>query len=293
MHHDYHRPRSLTEALELARQTPAARFVAGGTDLLVALRKRRISPPPALISLRSIPELRGIEAGERLRIGAATPLTDIADHPRVREHFAALARAVEVIGSRQIRNAATLGGNLCNASPAADTAPALLVHDACVELASEGGTREVPLAAFLLGRGETALRAGEVLGAVLLEPVAAARSLFLRKGRTAMDLAIASVAVRWVLRDGRARSVRVAAGAVAPVALRLGPLEELLEGARLEEMCSGDLLERVRAAAREPIAPISDLRASAEYRSLLTGVLAARAVESLARGERATAGGAR
>ena len=289
MPHDYHRPRCLAEAFELARKTPSARFVAGGTDLLVALRKRRIPPPEALISLRSLPELSGIEAGDRLRIGAAVPLTDIGEHPAVNADFPALAAAIEVVGSRQIRNVATLGGNLCNASPAADTVPALLVHDARVELTSTGGGRVLPLEEFLRGPGETALEPGELLSAVTLEPAEGARSVFLRKGRTAMDLAIASVAVRWVFADDRPRGVRVAAGAVAPVALRLRSVEALLEGAELGGSGLESLLERVRREARRSIAPISDLRASAEYRGLLIGVLSARAVASLAAGEQGTA----
>ena len=133
--HLYHRPRSLTEAFEFAAGDDDARFIAGGTDLMVQMKKRRVVRPRTLISLRGVSELAPIEETETgLVIGAGATLSAILAHPVVVRDYPALARSIEVLGSRQIRNVATLGGNLCNASPAADTAPPLLVYETRVRV---------------------------------------------------------------------------------------------------------------------------------------------------------------
>jgi len=277
MGYDYHRPTSLEEALALASEIPGARFIAGGTDLLVQESNGRLAAP-ALISLRRLPELGGIDVSDRIRIGAAVPLADVVAHPEIVSTYPALAASIRVLGSAQIRNVATLGGNLCNASPAADTAPALLVYGATVEIRGLDTTRELPLEDFFVGPGETALRPGEVLTAVWLEPPPeGTRSVFLRKGRVTMDLAIVSVAASARRHGTSYTGVRLAAGAVAPTPVRLSRSEGVAEGT--------DLNPEVRAeaagTAREEISPISDLRSSASYRTHLTGVFVERALATL------------
>ena len=278
MGYEYHRPSTLDETFRLAAEIPEARFVAGGTDLFVQMRKGR-PEPPALISLRGLSELGGIEASARVRIGAGVPLSDVQVHPAVVEMFPALVASIATLGSRQIRNVATVGGNLCNASPAADTAPPLLVYGASVELRDVDGRREVPLEDFLLGPAQTALRAGEILTAILLAPsVGGTCSVFLRKGRVAMDLPIASVAALVVWDGATCIRVKLAAGAVAPVPLRLRRSESMVDGTNLDAEIRG----RARETAETEISPITDLRSTKDYRRHLTGVLVERALEHLA-----------
>lgn len=279
---DYHRPRSLAEAQALKQSLAGSRYVAGGTDVLVRI-KNRLEHPPALISLRGLEELRGIELrGSELRIGAATPVADIAAAPTLRTHYDVLAQAARRLGSPQIRTSATVGGNLCNASPCADTATPLLVLEAEAELAGPGGSRRVPLAKWFAGPGQTVLAEHEILTALWLPPQpAGARGLFLKKGRVRMDLALVNVAVQLALADGgRCEQVRMAAGAVGPVPLELDRASRMLAGGPLSaERCA----EAARLAAAE-VQPIDDLRASAVYRRQLVGVYVRRALEQLAEG---------
>ena len=278
MSYGYHRPSTLAEAFRLVAEIPDSRYVAGGTDLFVQLGNG-LPERPALISLRGLSELSDIDTSTRVRIGATVPLSDVQVHPVVAENFPALVESIAILGSRQIRNMATLGGNLCNASPAADTAPPLLVYGASVELADTGGSREVTLEDFLQGPGQTALRPGEILTAILLDPPGdGTRSVFLRKGRVAMDLAIASVATLMEWDGATCLRVRLAAGAVAPVPLRLKRSEAIVEGTNLD----AEIRARAREEARSEISPITDLRSTKGYRRHLTGVLVERALEHLA-----------
>ena len=278
MDFEYHQPSTMDEVFELLARLPEAKIVAGGTDLMVQMRRSR-RWPPALISLRRVRELAFIEDGPRLRIGATVPVREVATHPVVAAGFPALAESIRVFGSPQIRNVATLGGNLCNASPAADCAPPLLIYEAKVELGHSGGRRELPLESFVLGPGTTALRPGEVLTAIVLDPPSrGSRSTFLRKGRVHMDLAIASIAALVEIDGSTCVSARIAAGAVAPVPRRLARAEAVIGGS--------DVGAKARTLAgmeaRREVSPISDLRASKEYRRRLTGVFVERALAQLA-----------
>jgi len=275
----YHKPTTLAEALQLKRSVADARFVAGGTDLIVRM-KDNVERPAALISLRSVPELTGIDTNGVARIGATTLLHDLCEHAYIREHYPVIVQAVRVMGSVQIRNAATLGGNLCNASPAADTAPPLLILDARVRLQSEAGAREVALADFFTGPGKTCMRTDEILTDVLIEPAAVnTRAVFMRKDRVHVDLSIVSVAVRLDMRaDGRTcERARVAVGAAAPTPLRLPAVEALFEGHVLDH----DRVARAQEVLRDGLQPIDDLRASADYRRHIAGVFLKRAVVQL------------
>ncbi len=275
---DYHQPSTTAEALELAARFPDAEIIAGGTDLMVRLNKTR-RRPPALISLRRVRELAHIENGAGLRIGAAVPLRDVAAHPAVTAGYPALVDAIRVFGSPQIRNMATLAGNLCNASPGADCAPPLLIYDAVVELRSAAGVRELTIEDFILGPGATALEAGEIVTAIRVPPPPPdARSMYLRKGRVQMDLAISGVAARLELDGAICVAARIAAGAVAPVPRRLSRTESVVAGAT----AGAETWARARAEAQHEISPISDVRASEQYRRHLTGVLVERSLAQLA-----------
>ena len=158
--YEYHRARSMAEAWRLAAELPDARFIAGGTDLLVQIRKGRLAAAGALISLRSIPELAWVVKDTGLSIGGMATMSDILGDPVIRALYPALCAAARIVGSPQIQNVATLGGNLCNASPAADTAVPLLVLDARLRLENSGGSREIGIEEFFVGPGRTMLAKG-------------------------------------------------------------------------------------------------------------------------------------
>ena len=276
----YYRPRSLEEAWDLQEKIPGARFIAGGTDVMVQLRNQKL-PPPALISLRSIPELTGVDLGEDgrvTRIGALSTMHDLIGHPGLAENYPVLLAAARRVGSPQIRHVATIGGNLCNASPCADTAPSLLVLEARVRLQSARGSRELRLEDYFVGPGQSRLAPDEIFIAVLLDPPARkARATFLKKGRVTMDLAIASVALRLEMEGSVCRRARVAAGSVAPTPLRLTRVEALLEEGPIDQ----EVLARAQALAHDSVSPITDIRSTAEYRRQITGVFVRRAAERL------------
>ncbi len=276
---EYHRPERLADVFEL-RGAPDTWLVAGGTDLMVRVREGAVRPR-AIVSLRRIPELGGIEVADGARIGALTRVSQIVRDGRLGERWTALALAARSLGSAQIRNMATVGGNLCNASPCADLAPPLLAADARATVVSPRGSREMDLADLFEGPRVTALAPDEVLQDIRLgAPPAGSRSIFLKKGRVAMDIALASISVQLLVDSGCLRSVRVAAGSLAPTPVRLRRVEAALEGKPPDE----DVLSLARAAACEEVRPISDVRASADYRRHLAGAFVERAVRSLAGG---------
>lgn len=275
----YHRPTTLPEAWRLLAAHPGAAILAGGTDLLVRIRAREVRPR-AIVSLRRIPALVGVTA-ERggLRVGAATPVADLLRHPAVDRRYPLLAQALRVMASPQIRNVATLGGNLCNASPCADTAPPLLAYEARVVLERARGRRELPIEEFFLGPGETACRPGEILTAVRLPaPPPGARGLFHKQRRVHLDLALASVAVLLQMRGSTCRRARLAAGSVGPTPLRLREVERLLEGRPV----TSELAAEAGALAGRSISPIDDLRATAAWRRTIVEVRVRRAILELA-----------
>jgi carbon-monoxide dehydrogenase medium subunit len=275
--YDYHRPVTLQQASELRASKEGARFIAGGTDVMARIHHGTLRPT-ALISLRSIPGLAGIEIGERTRIGATTLVADIVSHPELRERFPALCQAAGRLGSEQIRNAATIGGNLCNASPCADSAPSLLVYDAIVRIWGPTGTRDVALADFFVGPGQTSLGPDELLHSILIDtPDDGTRATFLKKGRVAMDLATASVAAMMLMEGRTCKKARFAAGSVAPLPMRLDKVEALLAGA----VVTPALAAQARSLAEQAVKPITDLRSTAHYRRHIVGVYVQRAIEVL------------
>jgi carbon-monoxide dehydrogenase medium subunit len=247
--------------------------LAGGTDLIVRLRKRQ-DVPGIVVDLKRVAELRAdiLTTGAALRIGARAVISDIVEHQEIRERFPALVEAGLVLGSIQIRNRATLAGNLCNASPAADTAPALLVYGARVTMVGPRGTREVPLEEFLTGPGRTALGSDELVAAIDLPwPPDGSGAAFARlTRRRGVDLAIVSVACL----ASRSGEIRFAFGAVGPRPFVVVRNEAALHESNIDPEGRDAMLSRFFASA----SPISDLRAHDSYRAAMLPVLARRAL---------------
>jgi len=274
---DYFAPESLSEALEILREHPGALVLAGGTDLLVQAKERN-RPIQALVSLRRVPGLDSVNQNGNLGVGAMLTAGQVAADPRIRQDYTALAIGAGLIGSVQIRNMATIGGNICNASPSADTAPGLLALGARAVLAGAQGERTLSMEEFFLGPGKTALEPGELLVRLQLpHPAERCGSFYLRHTpRAWMDLAFVGVAAAVQLgEEGEIRSVRLALGAVAPVPMRAFQAEERLTACLPEDAVVAEAVALAAAEAR----PIDDLRASAEYRRHITAVLTRRAIE--------------
>lgn len=274
---DYLRPKSLKEALQQKKTIAGAKFISGGTDLLVQIKNRELQPP-ALISLRSIPELATIEINGGARIGALATISDIIQHNELGLNYPVLVEAARRLGSVQIRNVATVGGNLCNCSPSADMALPLLVLEAKVRLRTAKARREIQISEFFKGPGESCLSSDEILTDIILDPPhQKAKATFLKKGRVKMDLAIASLAVLLEMEGGRCRKARIAAGSVAPVPLRLYKVEALLEGSTVTEKLAAE----AQRLATKIISPITDIRATEEYRRQIVRVYVKRGLEKI------------
>jgi len=275
---EYMAPSSLKEAFHLLKEYQSeARLLAGGTDLIPKMKKRAITAE-IIIDLNRIPGLAGIEIrGDRLHIRGLTRLAEIKESPLVKEKAPALAQAIGLMASPPIRNRATIAGNLCTASPAADTAPPLLVLDALVKMESIRGERIVPLSEFFLGPEKTVMRPDEILTEVII-PVQEGKSAFMKLGRRkAFTLAVVSAAAFARTRKGKFEEVRVALGAVAPIPMRGRKVEEALKGSEVNEQKIVQAAERVR----EEVSPITDVRASAEYRKDMAYVLTKRILEQV------------
>jgi carbon-monoxide dehydrogenase medium subunit len=216
------------------------------------------------------------DKGDAVEIGALVSLTTLTRSPVIRQWFPALAVAAAAIGCWQVRNLATLGGNLCNASPSADTAPPLLVYGTTAVLSDGMGRRELPLEEFLVGPGKTALVRGEVLVALrMAKPAPGLRTAYVRRAiRRSMDIPLVNVAVGVRLADGRVTEARIVLGAVAPVPFRATEAEKVLVGRPPDAEAFAEAALAAAAAAR----PITDVRTSAEYRSAMVEVFVRRAL---------------
>ncbi|MCZ6474558.1 MAG: xanthine dehydrogenase family protein subunit M [SAR324 cluster bacterium] len=275
----YHAPASLAEALALKIEDDAGtRFLAGGTDLFLAMEFAG-EPVKTVVDLKKIPELTGIEElpGGGYRLGALTLMGQIEAHQGLRAQYPALVDAATVVGGPPIRNRATLGGNICNASPAADASTPLLALGAELVAVSAEGERSLPLGDFWSGPRQNALKPGELLKEVRLPALPEGGACaFERLTRSAMDIAVVNAAAAVSLDDaGNFASAQAALGAVGPVVLTVDGLGDALRG----QPCSPEILEQVRKLAEAAAQPIDDKRASAEYRRDMAGVLAMRAVE--------------
>ena len=286
----YLAPTSLVQALAALADDGGATVLAGGTDLMPQSRAGKVRPARTLLNIRRVPGLDAIAVDAddgALSIGSLVTLTALRCHELVRRHAPLVAEAVDHFASDQIRNAATLGGNLCNASPAGDLAPPLLALDAEVELASLGDAgavrrRRVALAEFFTGPGRSVRAPGELLCAVRLpRPPAGLIARYYKGGtRPALDISPIAIAIA-LTRDaatGRVSHVRVALGAVAPTPLRARRTEALLEDRVLDDA----LAEEAAQCAAGEAQPIDDVRASAWYRRELVHNLMKRMLDDVA-----------
>ena len=268
---EYLHCKTQVEALDyLAEQGGSAKILAGGTDLLVKMKTGALQCD-RLISIQQIASLNYLQdSAASLKIGAVTTLREVEANPQVKLHYSALFEALRSMAATSVRNMGTIGGNLCNGSPAADTAPPLLVFDAAVTLTSKQSQRTLPIAEFFLGPGKTALAVGELMTEIELPmPAAYSGSSFLKLGRVAADIAKINVAV-YVERDGAiCRDCRIAFGAVAPTPLRLLAAESMLRGKRV----TAELFKEVGQSAAELIQPITDKRSSSSYRTKVSPIL--------------------
>jgi len=277
----HHQPSGLEEALDMLNDleglvTP----VAGCTDFIPGLRRGTLSFEDGLhlVDLRRVDELNRIDiANGRVRIGAAVTLSRILTSGLIRQHVPVLWEAVDDLASWQIRNTGTVGGNLCTASPAADTAPPLLVMDAQVVLRTKTESRKLPLAEFFLGPGKTILKEREILTEIQLQAQSHGhRSKRIKLGRRSLfTLAIVSVAVLTRILDNRFETVRIAFGSVAPTPLRASKTEAFLTG----RMVDRQTIEHAAELASKETRPIDDVRASSAYRKDMAEVLTRRALE--------------
>jgi carbon-monoxide dehydrogenase medium subunit len=255
---------------------PAAKLFAGGTDLLVQYRAG-VQHPSIFVDLKRIPELVGITVDQRgLRLGAATTAAVICEHPEVRRLWPGLVEAVHLVGSTQIQGRSTVGGNVCNGSPAADTTCPLIVNRARAIIVGPEGERIINVQDLFKGPGKTVLGPGDVLVALLVpRPAPRTADAYLRLiPRSEMDIAVAGAAVSVTLdADGVCTAARVAIAAVAPTPLLVAEAGQALIGSRLED----EAVARAAAAASAAARPIDDKRGTAEYRRTVVGVLTRRA----------------
>jgi CO/xanthine dehydrogenase FAD-binding subunit len=276
---DYHAPRTLDEAVAVLHELrDGARAIAGGTDIVVQMKEGRTKfpYPQMIVSLDRISELKGIgfSENEGLHIGAGTSLADVAAHPVVRERYQSLAEGAGVVGSLQTMNMGTIGGNVCNAAPSADTAPALLAFEAECIIVGPSGRRTVPMGQFFRGPGQTTLESGELLAELrLTTPAKGTASAYQRHTpRKQMDIAVVGVGVALTVAAGKISNARVALGAVAPTPIRAPQAEAALVGQAL----GGDVFSKAAEAAAAECSPIGDVRASADFRRHLVKVMTAR-----------------
>jgi len=274
---EYHTPTSWEQAVALLQELgEGARPLAGGTDLMILIERGQISPGH-LISLDRIAGWNDLRLNGELHLGAGTTYRQLERRLPREDPHAALVEAARQIGGVQIRNVATVAGNFCNASPAADAVPPLLTMDASLVLIGPAGTREVPADEFVTGPGQTILQAGELLKEIRVPPLpGGTATAFLKAGRrAAMEISVVCVAARLSLADGVCQAARIALGAVAPTPLRAREAEAALEG---RSVTAGSVREAARLAA-QATRPISDVRASAEYRRHLSELMVRRALE--------------
>lgn len=280
---DHLESKTVEEACSLlSKYKGKAKVIAGGTDLLPAMRNREVTPA-YIINVRSIPNLDYIHYtdAEGLKIGALATLYDIESSPIIREKFPMVADAASKIGTPQVRNMGTIGGNLCNAAPSADTAPPLIGLEAKAKINGPNGERVIALEEFFIGPGENALQADEILTEIQIpNPPPHTRGVYLKlPARTMVDLAVVGVAVVVTL-DDKERSIvdaKIVLGAVAPTPVRARQAEDIIKSKAI----SRELIEKAAEAAAGEAKPISDLRGSASYRKEMVNTLTKRAIRQV------------
>ncbi len=278
---DFLEARNVRQAISLLeRHGEDARPVAGSTDFLVRWRQG-FWRPSHVVNLKGISSLSRVSysSGNGLRLGSLATVQAIESHPQVRRRYQALAAGATSFAGVQVRNLATVGGNICNASPAGDTLPALLAFDAQCTVAGSAGNRSLPLTEFFQGPGRTALVPGEILTEITLPtPLPNTGSLYIKHSpRGAMDIATVGIASVISLEDDRrtCRDARIALGAVGPIPFRARAAEESLKGKALTQ----ESLAEAAALAQEAATPIDDVRGTAVYRKAMVGALTLRTLQ--------------
>ena len=285
---DYLAPTTVEEATQLLSQSPEAKVFAGATDVIPQIRAGR-PEPEAMVDLKKIDRLVSVSSSaSSWTIGAAVPTAQLTENNDFSGDFPGLSEAAGLIGSDQIQNRCSLGGNLCNASPAADSVPAMIINDARAVIAGGSGTRTIPVADVVTGPGSTSLADGEFIVEFEIDkPPAKTGDAYLRMiPRTEMDIAVVGAGARITLDDnGNCASANIVLGAVAPTAVKVADAEAALVGQPIND----DTLAAVAEAASAACNPIDDKRGTIAYRRQVAGVLAKRAVKAAA--ERAANGG--
>jgi carbon-monoxide dehydrogenase medium subunit len=279
-------PASLLEASAIVKEKgPGGRFLAGGTDLVIAVKEKGLIPG-YVVDLKRIPGLAGIreESDGSVTIGALTTMREVETSPVVLKKYPFLAQSAAEVGSVQIQNRATIGGNMANATPSADVAPALLVLDAKAKIAGLNGERTIELEQLFRSPGQTVMSPEEILTAIIIPPVSPALvgEYIKFSPREMMDLAYVGVAVALVLNGNgkRCEKARIALGAVSPTPMRARRAEALLE----QQILTEDLAQKAGAQAAAESKPISDVRSSADYRREMVRVNTTRALLNAAGG---------
>ena len=282
---DFYQPATLAEASQLLKDNgPGGRFLAGGTDLVIAMKEKGLLPK-YIVDLKRLPGLNSIRVNGNgsLGIGALTTMYTIETSPVVKQKYPFLAQSAAEVGSIQIRNRATVGGNMANATPSADVAPSLIALNATAKIASAGGERTMPMEDFFRGPGQNAMDADEILTEITIPKTGPqlVGEYIKFSPRDMMDLAYIGVAVAYDFAgDKKCSGVRIVLGAVAPTPIRARNSEALLEGKILTE----ELAAQVGDEAARESKPISDVRSSADYRRAMVGVMTKRAILNAAVG---------
>ncbi len=274
----YFRPKTMGEVASLlASYGKGAKILAGGTDLLVLMRARALRPK-CIIDIAQIPGLDYIKHGETntLRIGALATLREVELSKIIKEDYLLLYEAIHQMATVNVKNMGTVVGNICRASPSADTAPPLLALEAEVEVVGPSETRVVPLEEFFIGPGETILKHYEVVTEVQVPKLRPGTgTAFLRVTRVAADLAKVNIASVLTIKDGTCEDAKIALGGVAPTPIRAKKAEGILRGCKLEN----EVIEEAARTAADETRPITDVRSTEEYRKELSRVLVRRAIK--------------
>jgi carbon-monoxide dehydrogenase medium subunit len=277
---DYIRPDSMDDAMAALRESDNPCLLAGGTDLLIGMKTNAVRPR-CIVDLKGVPDIDRIEYNSGFKIGALATTRDIEVSPLIREKIPALGEAAATLGSIQIRNRATVGGNLCHGSPAADMAAILLAMDGKVKIVSDDGEKTIGLEQFFTGPNRTAVGEHDILAQIIIpEKMEQFKGVYIKHGpRKAMDIGIVNIAI--VLdadfKSGVCNQILIALGAVAPTPIRAKKAEALLNGNELKPA----LIDKAAAAAAGETNPITDFRASAGYRKDLVKNLVAKGIHQI------------
>ena len=274
---EYVLPQSVDEALSILNSKPDSAVFAGATDLIPQIRGGR-PEPGLLVDLKNIPSLVNLSfSNGTLKIGAATPVANIKNNAKLTNEFPGLSEASGLIGSDQIQNRASLGGNVCTASPGADTVPSLMVNDTLVVIASNSGPRTIPVADVITGPGSISLGSEEFIIEFLLEqPPSRTSDAYERFiPRTEMDIAVVDAAARISLDErGHCQEAKIAIGAAAPTVIRIPVAERILQGKKINDEVLTEVMDETSKACN----PINDKRGTIEYRRQVAGVLVKRVI---------------